>query len=437
MSDPGARRRAGPGLALGFFWIAVSAAAHGESGRRLTLPQALALAEQKGFDALLAEAAVQGAAGDLTAARRLPNPAFSGSYLHSTSVPVPGGETSSGGYALAAGDQGALEGVASGKRGLRIRAAESALAEARFAREDALRGLRLQTEQAFYGVLLADALERTSRDVAESLGRTLELIKARKQYGAASEVDLARVETAWLEAEQAVTAAGAQSVQARSALGLLLGGDSLADTTIDGSLEGPLPQWLAGRTAEDLRAEAAARRPDVQAARADLERAQSALDLSRRMRLPDVALSAGYTRQGPDVAPVTPPTFSVGAAFELPVFQQRQGEIARAESDVAAARIAFDRALARAAADVASAWAAVEAAREQVARMEDRLLGRARQARDLVRYQYREGAISLLDLLDAERTTLAVELEYRQDLYGLRSAVAGLEAASGGAGAAP
>jgi cobalt-zinc-cadmium efflux system outer membrane protein len=400
-------------------------------GRRLTLSQALAQAEQKGFDALLAEAAAQGAKGDLIAARQLPNPAFSGAFLHSSSVPVPSGETSSSGYSLAAGDQGALEGIASGKRGLRVRAAESSLSEARFNREDALRGLRLQTVQAFYGVLLAEAIERTGREVAGSFARTLDLVRARKLYGAVSEVDLARVETAWLEAEQAVTAAVAQTAQARSALGLLLGGDALVDTTIEGSLEGPVPAWLIGQSVSDLREQAVGQRPDVRAARADFERAEAALDLVRRERLPDVTLSVGYTRQGPDVAPVTPPTLSVGAAFELPVFEQRQGEIARAESDAAASKIALDRAAARVTNDVASAWAALTAAQEEVSRMQGRLLERARQARELVQYQYREGAVSLLDLLDAERTALAVEVEYQQDLFGLRAAVAGLEAATG------
>jgi outer membrane protein TolC len=81
--------------------------------------------------------------------------------------------------------------------------------------------------------------------------------------------------------------------------------------------------------------------------------------------------------------------------------------------------------------DVLSAKAAYVAAQEQVNRLNDRLLDRARRARDLVRLQYRAGAISLIDLLDAERTALAVELEYRQDLYALRAAIAQLETATG------
>jgi cobalt-zinc-cadmium efflux system outer membrane protein len=403
----------------------------GQEVRRLSLPDAFALAERKGFDALLAEAAVEGARGDLTQVRHLPNPQFAGAFLRSTSVPAPTGATTSHGYALAAGDQGAVEGVASGKRGLRIQAAEAALSSARSNREDALRTLRFQVAQAYWSVLLAEASERVGEDVARSFQQTFELAGVRRQYGAVSDVDLARVETAKLEAEQLVTGAQAQVKEARATLGALLGGEPLDDVELAGSLEAAIPEWPEGEGRGSLEAEALAKRPDVLAARANLERAEAALDLARRLRLPDVTLSAGYTRQGPDIAPVTPPTLSLGAAFELPVFSQRQGEIARADSERASARIALDRAAAKATADVLAAWAAFEGAREQLGRMQDRLLVRARQARELVSYQYRSGAVSLLDLLDAERTALAVELEHAQDLYGIRVAVAGLEAATG------
>lgn len=428
--DPSARRLAVHAVALGLFSIAFSAAASDEAGRRLNLASALAVAEAKGFDALLAEAAVAGAAGDAETTRRLRNPAFSGTYLRSTSVPVPGGETTSSGYALAAGDQGALEGVASGKHALRVRGAVSALAAARFNREEALRILRRETALAFFGALLAEASERVRREVAQSYAQTFELADLRLRYGAASRADRARIETAKLEADQGATAAAGEVARARAALGFWLGGEDLDGVVLEGGLEAGVPAWLASADLAALRAEAAGR-PDVRAASADLERAEAALDLARRQRLPDMAFAASYGRQGPDVAPVTPPTLSFGASFELPVFSQRQGEIARAESDRRAAHIALARAEARAEADLRSAWASLRAAREQVERMQTALLARAREARELVRYQYREGAVSLLDLLDAERTALEVELENVQDLCAQRVAVVELETAAG------
>jgi outer membrane protein, heavy metal efflux system len=428
-TDPGARRLGIPAVALGFFSIALAAWAADEPGR-LSLAAALAIAETNGFDALTAEAAVHAAAGDVDAARRWVNPSVSGAWLRSTSVPVPGGLTSASGYAVGGSDQGSIEGFASGKRSLKIEEAKAALASARSNRDDALRILRRETARAFYDVLLAEATERVRREVAESFGRTLDLIDERYRLGAASRVDRLRVDAATLEAQQEVTAAVADVARARSELGVWLGGRNLDGVAVEGSLEGEVaPGWLE-TDAASLRA-AAAGRPDVRAAKANLERAEAALDLVRRERLPDVALSAGYTRDGPDPAPVQPPTLSLGGSFELPVFSQKQGEIARAESESSSARIALARAETRAAADVDTARSSLAGANERVARMQTALLGRAREARDLVRFQYREGAVSLLDLFDAERTALQVELENAEDLYTLRVAAVELEAAVG------
>ena len=81
--------------------------------------------------------------------------------------------------------------------------------------------------------------------------------------------------------------------------------------------------------------------------------------------------------------------------------------------------------------DVATAFATFQATRTRVERMEGRLLDRARRARDLVEFQYKKGAASLLELLDAERTFIATNVEYRQDLADYWTAVFQVEQATG------
>jgi cobalt-zinc-cadmium efflux system outer membrane protein len=63
--------------------------------------------------------------------------------------------------------------------------------------------------------------------------------------------------------------------------------------------------------------------------------------------------------------------------------------------------------------------------------MEDRLLERAKRARDLVSFQYQKGAASLLEFLDAQRTYIATNIEYLQDLTAYWTAVYKLEQAVG------
>ena len=435
--DPLARSRPA-GRCLVLFGALSLAAASGRAAEPsapepLTLEKALALAESQGFDLLLADAAVHGAEGDLRVAREFLNPLFSGTYLHSTDVPLGDGTTTtSSGYALSLSDQGVVEGLLTGKRSLTVKAAERSLLEARANREDALRQLRLAVAEEFFTVLLAEAVESVDREVAGTYSRTLDLVAARYQFGAVSEAEHARIETAKLEADQAVTAASSQVRQEKSSLAFLVGyPETPPGFEVAGSLEKGPPDWIASVDTAALRSEALANRPDLVAARADLERADAALSLSRRERVPNVSVNAGYGRQGPETNPVTPPTFSAGATFELPLLNQRQGAIARAEADVESATVAFSRSAARANADVDAAWSAYAASREQTERQRRGLNASARRSRELAELQYQSGATSLLDLLDAVRTELAVALEYQQGLAALRAAGARLEASVG------
>jgi cobalt-zinc-cadmium efflux system outer membrane protein len=169
----------------------------------------------------------------------------------------------------------------------------------------------------------------------------------------------------------------------------------------------------------------------VLAARKLVARADSAVALARRQRIPDVALSLDYTQEGTTNRAVTPPTFTAGLSLPLPIFYRQDGEIRRAEADRTTQALSEARVEATAVSDVETAWASWGAARARVERMERALLERARTARDLVTIQYQKGAASLLDLLDAQRTFNATQLEYVQDVGAFWTAVFGLEQAAG------
>ena len=63
--------------------------------------------------------------------------------------------------------------------------------------------------------------------------------------------------------------------------------------------------------------------------------------------------------------------------------------------------------------------------------MESVTLARARRALDLVDYQYRRGAASLLELLDAQRTFVSTQAEYQQNVGDWWLSLYQLEAATG------
>src|SRR5262249_43211103 len=113
-------------------------------------------------------------------------------------------------------------------------------------------------------------------------------------------------------------------------------------------------------------------------------------------------------------------TFSV----PLPVFDRNQGEIVRAESEAAIARHQSDRLRLEIAQEVRAAVERYTIAPARVHRFEDGFLRQAREARQAADVSYREGAVSLLEFLEAERTYIATERDRLDALRDLDTAAA-------------
>jgi cobalt-zinc-cadmium efflux system outer membrane protein len=410
---------------------------------RLTLEEAVRLLRERGLDLLVAQAAVASAEGEVSVAGAIPNPLLGLSYgrahpwsgcTDARGQPVSCGWLPDAAYGASLSDQAALFDSLTGKRGLRVDVARAALAAARLSRGDAERTLVSQVKQQFVQVLLSQEALRFAREVAETSAKTFQLTSARYRAGAISEADLARVEVAKLEADQAVDTAQQNMRSAQVGLSFLLG------------VRGPLPRFevegpdlahyarppaLASATAEGLLGQALANRPDLKATRAQRDRAEASLSLARRQRFPDLALSVSYAQQGTTPSAVAPPTFTLGLSFPLPVFYQQKGEIQKAQAELETQRLQVARSEATVTADVESAWAGFVAAEALSKRMEGGLIERARRARDLVAIQYQKGAASLLDFLDAQRTYISTHVEYLQDLASYWTAVFRLEQAVG------
>jgi outer membrane protein, heavy metal efflux system len=368
---------------------------------------------------------VQGATADLQVARQIANPAVSAAggksfvcdgNCHWFGPPL---------WTVSLGDQGALIDALSGKRGLRVEVADAALGAARSLRRDAERSTGAALKQQFVTMLVAQEGLRFTRETAAALAAQLELTAQRYQSGAISEADLARVRTAKLEGDQAVSQAEVGVEQARAGLAFLLGvrgGFPRFHVREDSLLQSLEPPGLKDSSAETLLGLAMAKRPDLVAQTAQTQRAGAAVSLAHRQ----------YGVQGLTANAISPPTVSFGLSTSLPLFHQQQGEISRAEADLRTQQLQREKLAAQVQADVDSAWWGYQGARAQVLRMQQGgLLESAQRARELVTIQYQKGAASLLEYLDAQRTYIGVNLEALQDLASYWNAVFKLEQAVG------
>jgi cobalt-zinc-cadmium efflux system outer membrane protein len=395
----------------------------------LTLERAREIFRQRGFDLLVAEANVASAEGDLATAGALPNPGVSLSASKSFGC---GGlqDCVTKSYGVGIADNALVSNLISGKRGLRKDFARAALEAARRSRDDAHRTLEFTLAQTFYQALLASAQRDVARENRDSFLRTRQLNEKRFELGAMNEADLATIQVAHLESEQALETAEQNLRAAKVALAFLLGFRRLVpDFGLDEKeLEFSLPGPVATATRDSLLERALERRPDLAALTQQAHRAEAGLRLAKRNIFPDVGLSFAYATSS-DLS-ATPQAGSIGISFNLPLLYFQRGEIRKAEADVVTQHILRHKIEAQVVLDVETAWAQLQASRNQVQRMQATLLERARKARDLVQVQYQKGAASLLDLLNAQRTYTATRGEYAQDLANYWIAVGLLEQAT-------
>lgn len=409
----------------------------------LTLEDALQIFHAHGLDLIIAEAAVNSAEGDVRVAGAVPNPVLGPSRSHAftyepndPSCAENHATCSVNGFGVDLNDQAALFDTLSGKRGLRLRVARAALAAARQSRVDAERNLDFLVKQQYIEATLARASLDFAIEVQESATKTFDLNHVRYQKGAISEADEARVEAAKLEADQAVATARQALEVAKLGLAVLLGvRGELPHFEVQQVPKFLIPAPVAAATRESLLREAFDHRPDLKGQHDQVDRAEASIALAKRQRMPDIALDVNYQQIGRGGkgtnAPLTPPTLTFGLSTPLPLFYRQQGEIRKAQADLKlqdAQRAKIETQIFN---DVGTAFANFATSREKVERMESRLLERSKRARDLVEIQYLRGAASLLELLDAQRTYIATNVEYLTNLADYWRAIFQMEQAVG------
>jgi cobalt-zinc-cadmium efflux system outer membrane protein len=398
----------------------------------LTLEEALRIFRASGFDLLVADAAVEAARADLTIAGAVPNPTLSASAGRSSTYdPSLCAGCSNHSVSVGVSDQ-AISDLVSGRRHFRQAVARAALEVSVRSRADVERNLELMLKQQLLQAELAKKSFEFARQAQELAASAFELTQKRYHAGAISEADVARADVQRLEAGQALDAAAQALNVSKSQVAFLLGMKEARPESLDvGNDLTSSTSQLSGIDRQAIYSQALASRPDLAAARSQIERARSSVSLARRLRIPDFSPSLQYSREGRGQSAIQPPTVTFGVTAPLPLFYRYHGELAKARSDLRTQEILRDKIEAQVNADVNASFAAFEGSRSRLDRMQSLLLPQAGRARDLVRLQYEKGATSLFEFLDAQRTYLATQNEYLQNLNDYWSALFQMEQAAG------
>ncbi len=272
-----------------------------------------------------------------------------------------------------------------------------------------LLSLQADVAQAYFLIRELDAAQALYGDVVTLRADTVRLLQRRFEEGDIAELDLARARSELATARSESLGLARQRAVAEHALAILLGKQPA---------EFSLPPMPLGRLSIEVPAGLPSalleRRPDIAAAERAMAAANARVGVARAAWFPRLSLTGalGYESDGlGDLFKYASRSFVfgplVGTALSLPIFDG-----GAREAGVNQARAAYVEDGARYRQTVLQAFREVEDNLAQLRilgeqhREQDSAVGAAQRAARIARLQYREGAVSYLNVIDAERSVL-------------------------------
>ena len=280
----------------------------------------------------------------------------------------------------------------------------------------------LQTVQlALTGEVAADYFQLCALDEEMSvLKRTLEtrekslgIIDQRFKAGMLPEVDAARARSELATTRADVADVKRQRAELVAVIALLCGQPASTFNIAERSATGNPPTIPAGIPADVLE-----RRPDVASAERKVASRSAQIGAEKAGYFPSVHLTGGggyLSKETGNLFSTPSSIWSIGPGVTLPFtgFLVTKAKVDRAKAAHEEAIAGYRQAVLTAIKDVETSLTQIHFRQEQVAAQAD-AVGAAKQAADLVRSRYEGGAVSYLELLDAERTSLLLERQAAQ-----------------------
>ena len=312
-----------------------------------------------------------------------------------------------------------------GKRGYRIESAGfgTQSAEANF--EDAVRLLGFTIKDTYYRVLVAQRRLALAEENRDRFARILDVNTIRFKKGYIAEVDLIRIRLQVVDFHSQVIEAIQEGESARGDLRQLL--RLLPVTKLELTTE--MDYRRVDPDMGKLRTVALEVRPDIRGRRATLSQREADLKLARAYRYPDVTIGAGFAVQGPR-GPDNPQMGILNLGVPLPLFNRNQGGIVQAEVGLQSAQADLDRTVNQVENQVEVAYRNLLQSRRLVEAYLAGVLDDARSTFTIVERAYERGGATILDLLDAARTSRTIQqnfiealFSYQHNLFQLESSV--------------
>ncbi|WP_445660414.1 efflux transporter outer membrane subunit [Acinetobacter sp. F16] len=246
-----------------------------------------------------------------------------------------------------------------------------------------------------------------------STQKIYELVRTQYRAGAVSGLDLTSAEQSVQSQRATLSQIEQQKVETRTALAVLMH-QPVQQLNIQEPAR--LPRIALPTIAAGLPADLLSRRPDLQASELRLRKALANKDATKAGYYPSINLTGNLGSSSTSLTNLLQnPALTLGASLSLPFLQYNdmKKDLAISDLDYEKSIIQYRQTLYQAFADVENALSARTELNKQVA-LQERNVQLAEKTERLTEVRYRNGAIALKNLLDAQETTRNARLSLIQ-----------------------
>ena len=269
-----------------------------------------------------------------------------------------------------------------------------------------------------------------------STQKIFELVRSQYRAGAVSGLDLTSAEQSVQSQKATLSQIEQQKVETRTALAALM---HQPVQQLNIAEPQRLPRIALPAISAGLPAELLSRRPDLQASELRLRKALATKDATKASYYPSINLTGNLGSSSTSLTSLLQnPVLTLGANLSLPFLQYNdmKKDLAISNLDYEKAIVQYRQNLYQAFADVENALSARTELNKQVA-LQERNVQLAEKTEHLTEVRYRNGAIALKNLLDAQETTRNARLSWVQTKQSQYNAYVTLMQALGGSPVKP
>jgi outer membrane protein TolC len=283
--------------------------------------------------------------------------------------------------------------------------------------------LTFEVKEAFARVLAAKKKEELTRQVVTLQEDLLDFTRIKSQAGEVSglEVNLAEVELS--KSKKDLLLAGREAFEALMGLKGFMGGQPEMTFDIEGELS---PEVLLLPDKGNMVKSVPLLRPDMKAARIEVEKTRTAIDLANRGVVPNIVLGGFYNRDE------MRNDLGLSVSFSIPLFDRKQAERKEAQARAAQSRVkqaGLERTINR---EVEEAYNALASSQKELSLFKKEILDKSSENLALLNLAYKEGKIGFFNVRLAQKETIETHFAYLDTLLRAKRDMNALERVAGG-----